>query len=275
MDCIRLESQTNAEKMENALKKNQTEMNAKLAEMEKRGKLAKNELIGMMNKQQIKMDSLNTKYFQTFFEQNYKKTAQNCEYLMNECKQDLKRELDAMKNDISSQINKSQNGMESEMDRISVKLNKFGSDLKYQIKKICKDDLAMDVTSTTNQTMIEMNDQYERLFTAQSEKMNTNGKLLRNLQQTMPQLVKDEMRALERKLIQICNENTVKTSQTIKGLSPLFQQIMDHFDKISNGLSQNIESNNHDLTQSFNSYKSVKLPLHYDLQKFFLLTLLC
>ncbi len=43
--------------------------------------------------QQIKLDSLNTNYFQTFFNENNKLMQQNQQILINELKQDIKKEI--------------------------------------------------------------------------------------------------------------------------------------------------------------------------------------
>merc|ERR1712130_953025 len=186
-------------------------------------------------------------FFQLFFDENKKEMVQSQQPFINELKQEIKREISAVKNDSTSTIKKTKHEIDSNIHQIAQNMTNFKNDLKFEIKNASfpKNKDQKNNENVNNLNHLNMNNEimekYQRSIQSQTDIMNQNALKLQNVQQTLNDLSKEnesihqmidqQTNFLKNTFKAISDETQTKTSQTIKRLQPLFAKLYKHFNK--------------------------------------------
>merc|ERR1712154_248125 len=181
-------------------------------------------------------------FFQSFFDENKKEMVQSQQLFINELKQEIKREISAIKNDSTSTIKKTKNEIDSNIHQIAQNMTNFKNDLKFEIKNASFQKNKENVNNLNHLNMNnEIMEKYQRSIQSQTDIMNQNALKLQNVQQSLNDLSKEnesihqmidqQTNFLKNTFKAISDETQTKTSQTIKRLQPLFAKLYKHFNK--------------------------------------------
>merc|ERR1712130_375279 len=178
-------------------------------------------------------------FFQLFFDENKKEMVQSQQLFINELKQEIKREISAIKNDSTSTIKKTKNEIDSNIHQIAQNMTNF-KNASFPKNKDQKNNENVNNLNHLNMNN-EIMEKYQRSIQSQTDIMNQNALKLQNVQQTLNDLSKEnesihqmidqQKNFLKNTLKAISDETQTKTSQTIKGLQPLFAKLYKHFNK--------------------------------------------